>query len=537
MPFEEKSSKLRATRKERTCKADPSPGQRLHLLEQRVAARLPRRGINQADALLSSGPFRLLASVPIYATFNQLVGSRLNRATPSEEDPPPTLELRMATQDVPEAEVDEWWLEHCSIIPPEQLRLLLVAVLGSALSVVSVAFNLFLFVILVKNPHHRASHLVYLTFLAFIDVFLSASYILMFPVNLFMDYFESTLLAAAWWAYMRPVLTVCHIAISASALLITAATMERYLTISRIRSQLQKAHRIAISLMAVGFALVSKAPMYFELEILENGNCTGVTGFSAGISEWSNEEPYKTVYRFYFRNIITVFLPFFLCLYFNAAIVFRLRQQHIGARLFRFATSEHRKNIRSATRMLVLVTCTYIASNVLNIVVSVWEFVDMPSLFTPELRPFYTYSSDLVSVLTVLSSACRLPIYCSCNARIRREVIAHLNCLSNFGRKWKKKNESLPKITRDNIQTLRYCNTGNGLMIFHQSNHGSPVGPKQSTTVGTGIDKVVLSVALARELQRPARGESVRRIISDDTCGIPRSPLLQLYRPPNSHTF
>uniref|UniRef100_A0A1I7ZN74 G_PROTEIN_RECEP_F1_2 domain-containing protein n=1 Tax=Steinernema glaseri TaxID=37863 RepID=A0A1I7ZN74_9BILA len=436
-------------------------------------------------------------------------------------------------------DADEWWQEHCSIIPPEPLRLLLVAVVGSALALLSIAFNLFLFVILIKNSHHRASHLVYLTFLALIDVFLSASYILMFPVNLFMDYFESTLLAAAWWAYMRPMLAFCHVAISASALLITAAAMERYLTISRIRSQLHKSHRVALSLVAVGFALVSKAPMFFEMQVVENGNCTGVTGYRPDIQEWTNTEPYKTVYRFWFRNIITIFLPFFMCLYFNVAIVLRLRQQHIGARLFRFATSEHRKNIRSATRMLVLVTCTYIGSNVLNVVVSVWEFIDMESLYTPEIRPFYTYSSDLVSVLTVLSSTCRLPIYCSCNARIRREVVAHLDCLSNFSRKWKKKNEALPKITRDNIQTLRYCNTGNGLMIFHPHHQSSPVGPKQSTCVGTGIDKIVLSVALSRDLKQPLNGEAsvVRRLTSNDERSTLKEPPAQSRRPPSSHTF
>ncbi|TKR80531.1 hypothetical protein L596_014593 [Steinernema carpocapsae] len=417
-------------------------------------------------------------------------------------------------------ERDQWWEEHCSIIPPETFRLILVALVGSALSIVSIAFNLFLFVILIKNPHHRASHLVYLTFLALIDVFLSASYILMFPINLFMDYFGSTLLAAAWWAYMRPMLAFCHVAISASALLITAATMERYLTISRIRSQLRKSHRIIISLIAVGFALVSKTPLYFEVEILTNGNCTGVTKFYADMTQWSKEEPYNTAYRFWFRNTVSIFLPFFLCLFFNAQIVIRLRQQHVGARLFRFATSEHRKNIRSATRMLVLVTCTYLASNLLNVIVSAWEFIDRESLLDPEMRPFYTYTADLVSVLTVLSGACRLPIYCSCNVRIRREVVAHLDCFLRFNRAWKKKNVSLPKLNRDDIQTLRYCNSGNGLMVLHQGENTTTFfGPKQSSCIGTGLDKIVLSVAIARELKdssaKSSETETVRRVMSN----------------------
>lgn len=73
-----------------------------------------------------------------------------------------------------------------------------------------------------------------------------------------------------------------------------------------------------------------------------NGNCTGVTEYSAILAEWADEEPYKTYYRFWFRTVITVFLPFMLLVYCNVRIVHRLREQHLAARLFRFATSEHR---------------------------------------------------------------------------------------------------------------------------------------------------------------------------------------------------
>uniref|UniRef100_A0A0M3IQG4 G-protein coupled receptors family 1 profile domain-containing protein n=1 Tax=Ascaris lumbricoides TaxID=6252 RepID=A0A0M3IQG4_ASCLU len=40
-------------------------------------------------------------------------------------------------------------------------------------------------------------------------------------------------------------------------------------------------------------------------------------------------------------------------------------------------TCNFQKNIRSATRMLVLVSCTYLASNVLNVIISAWEFIDV----------------------------------------------------------------------------------------------------------------------------------------------------------------
>ncbi|KHN79207.1 hypothetical protein Tcan_11933 [Toxocara canis] len=287
----------------------------------------------------------------------------------------------------------------------------------------------------------------------------SASYILLFPVNLFMDYFESELLAYAWWAYMRPMLALCHVAISTSALLIVAAAFERYLTISRIRIQFHRDHRIVISVVALVFALLCKAPLYFELEVVANENCTGVTEHKAVVAEWTEDEPYKTFYRFWFRNVITIFLPFVLLFYFNIQIVARLRRQHQGARLFRFATSEHRKNIRAATRMLVLVSCTYLASNILNVIVSAWEFIDVVWL------------------------------------RLQNLLYAHKKVSGNS------KSEKVFQ------QTMRYCNSGNGLVIYEMSNERNPALGQQcrSKCIGTGLDKVVLSVALGQLATRGSR--------------------------------
>lgn len=40
------------------------------------------------------------------------------------------------------------------------------------------------------------------------------------------------------------------------------------------------------------------------------------------------------------------------------------------------------------------------------------------SLYTNEIRPFYTYATDLVSILTVIACATRLPIYYACNVSV-----------------------------------------------------------------------------------------------------------------------
>ncbi|EPB66497.1 hypothetical protein ANCCEY_14412 [Ancylostoma ceylanicum] len=239
--------------------------------------------------------------------------------------------------------------------------------------------------------------------------------------------------------------------------------------------------------------------------VVPNGNCTGVTSLTAIVSEFSEKEPYKSVYKFWFRSIITIVLPFILCFYLNFGIIRRLRIQHQGAKLFRFATSEHRKNIRSATLMLVFVTCTYLGSNLLNVIVYTWELIDKESLMTDELRPFYTLSSDLVSLLTVLASACRLPIYIACNARIRCEVLDALN----------------------NCVLFRTENDEKDLQDLYNYNDeiAPPINKKGETrvrSIGTGLDRIVLSVAMGsmgamgnRNLTVPSFGAGAQLLEED----------------------
>ncbi|MFH4980713.1 hypothetical protein AB6A40_007422 [Gnathostoma spinigerum] len=164
-------------------------------------------------------------------------------------------------------EGDSWWEEHCSVISPEPERLIIVGFIGSILATVSAIFNAFLFYSLLSIPSTLHCHLLYLTLLAFFDTFLSGSYILLFPVNVFMDFFESEFLTHCWYAYLRIMLAACHVAISTSALLITTAAFERYLIIVHRRFQFRESHRIMISALTLIFALICKAPMYFEVEV------------------------------------------------------------------------------------------------------------------------------------------------------------------------------------------------------------------------------------------------------------------------------
>jgi hypothetical protein len=105
---------------------------------------------------------------------------------------------------------DEWWEEHCSVIAPEALRFILVGILGTGIATISLVFNTVLFIVLISNAHHRRTHFIYLIFMALIDTFLSASYILLFSVNIITDSYEIEFLATMWWFYLRMMLVVSH---------------------------------------------------------------------------------------------------------------------------------------------------------------------------------------------------------------------------------------------------------------------------------------------------------------------------------------
>ncbi|GMT14747.1 hypothetical protein PFISCL1PPCAC_6044, partial [Pristionchus fissidentatus] len=383
------------------------------------------------------------------------------------------------------------WEDHCSVIPPERSRLYLIG-LGSVVASFSVLSNLFLFIVLIRTRRHLNSPFLYLISLSLADIFLSGAYILLFLVNMLMDEWESSLLSSFWWSYMPYVLVLSHLAITASAFLIVAAAAERYVTISKMSSEFSTSQRLSIVFIAFSIAIVGKLPMAFEVEVVKNDNCTGVTEWTADVAQFSNDEPYASMYKFWFRNLVTVMLPFALLLCLNVAIIRRLHRQHQSAKLFRFGTSTHRRNVRSATLSLICVTCTYLASNLLNVVLNLTEFIDRNFLYEEDVRPLYTMSSDLVSFFTVGASAFRLPIYYVCNAKIKSEVHRFINEFNVFSncRKLGVRN-SHSSTVKYPLSTVRYCNTGNGFVVFES--RGSAQLPRR---VGTRLDRLVLAVAL-----------------------------------------
>lgn len=97
-----------------------------------------------------------------------------------------------------------------------------------------------------------------------------------------MDYWESATLAGLWWSCLRPMYALCQLAISASALLLAAASFERFLSTTTTTMPTNKkgvaaqrrtprfttAFRLRLTGLALLFALAAKGTMFFELEVV-----------------------------------------------------------------------------------------------------------------------------------------------------------------------------------------------------------------------------------------------------------------------------
>uniref|UniRef100_A0AC34RHK0 G-protein coupled receptors family 1 profile domain-containing protein n=1 Tax=Panagrolaimus sp. JU765 TaxID=591449 RepID=A0AC34RHK0_9BILA len=148
----------------------------------------------------------------------------------------------------------------------------------------------------------------------------------------------------------------------------------------------------------MGLSMILRGTEIFEYTLKKNGNCTGLTEYEPVLTDLVNDYFYGTLFRFYARNILTVFVPFALLAYLNTRIVHTLRKQQRSASMFRFGSSEHKLKIRSATRLLVLIVFSYLIANVLNVIITAWEYIDFESTQNATAFEIYEILTDIISV-------------------------------------------------------------------------------------------------------------------------------------------
>lgn len=316
-------------------------------------------------------------------------------------------------------------------------RFFLITICGTIVACIGLINNVLL-VYIFTRPKMIVGQLFYFAVLAAFDILICVSYIMLFPIQNLFDYLEDIHLYEAWNFYLKPIFALSHVSMTVSTYMIVAASAERYLTTSFIlkRNCLPK-HRSLVVFCIFCFCVISKGVVYWELDVVRHPNCTGFAYFSVEPSELARYLPYRRGYVLWFRHLVHVFLPFICLVVLNSAIIKKLKQTakpkllEEAVTLQRsnlaeegrgsgYAVDERKKNIRRATQMLVVIVSTYLVSNVLNVVVTAFENF-YPS-FLRHNEDFYSFATDVVSLLTILTSALRLPTYYVFNKQVRKEI-------------------------------------------------------------------------------------------------------------------
>ncbi len=317
-----------------------------------------------------------------------------------------------------------------------EIKYFLVLVCGTSIAIISALQNVLLLYVLIIRLQFRASHLLYITILALFDILVALGYIAIMSVQVLMEYKRSVLISIVWHGCLRPLFTVSHVATTASTFLIIAATVERFITSARLnRMVFTQKRRIFAAATAIVVACITKGTIFFEFVVIEQ-NCTNQNRYAVTYSPLAMNYWFNTIWMYWTRNITTVFLPFILLAYMNMAIVrakrertTSLRATFVAASMGQKMADESKVELQAATRMLILVVSTYLVANTLNVLITAWEHIDMASI--RQHHKFYTLSADVVSLLTVICTALRLPIYMWCNKWVRKELFLILAAVSS----------------------------------------------------------------------------------------------------------
>ncbi|CAI4224789.1 unnamed protein product [Auanema sp. JU1783] len=312
--------------------------------------------------------------------------------------------------------------------PYHRERFILVAVIGTFVAVINIIENVFLSFMLFTKKSYRSSYMLYLALLAFFDIFIAGAYIPLMSLSHIVDYLHSVVLLRAWFTYMIPMITISHIAMTASSFLMVAASFERYcVTVQSKYTKFLNHHRFKIAASSVFLGVLTKVTHGLEFSITIQEPCVGTMNeYSLELSPLALNETYAAFWKIWIRSVLTILLPFTLLAIMNIRIVLVIQRTEFQfLNVQKLSEAKRKSRVRAATRTLVFVVFTYLLSNVLNVIITIWEYIDYDGL-TQDLAAFYLISVDVVSLLTIFAGALRFPIYMTCQSELRKEFISKL---------------------------------------------------------------------------------------------------------------
>ncbi|CAD5227649.1 unnamed protein product [Bursaphelenchus xylophilus] len=313
-------------------------------------------------------------------------------------------------------------------------KFIFVGLIGATVAVCSIMHNLLLIHTFQTSSTLRKRRLTYLKSVCLCDILTSASYLWIMSGQIYAEYFEWEWLFRAWHHVLNFTFTISNVNICTGSFLLVSATLERYLqSVPRARcakmAKVMAKNRSCGVAMALLLAVIFRGSIFFEIEIYYR-NCPGLAAMGVKLSDLALEPGYNTIWRFWIRRLVTIFLPFFVMAWCNTMIVLSTHKNergHFLRALVLFGAdgkpetpNAPRSRVRAATRMLIAAVTLYLCANFLDVFIATWEYIDSASL--QRLDGFYTIATDVSSLLSVVAAAARLPVYMMTDRFIREEI-------------------------------------------------------------------------------------------------------------------
>ncbi|WKY10134.1 hypothetical protein Q1695_002467 [Nippostrongylus brasiliensis] len=313
-----------------------------------------------------------------------------------------------------------------------EVKIYLIGVFATFIALLSIIFNTFFTLVFLTNPSIRKSSVFYFGVLAVIDTIMAVNYIAVMSIPVYMDYYHYLPIYHLFLSYFRIVLTESNCAMFSSMLLIVLATTERLLRtfngdgILKARRFLEK-HRPTVCAACILAAVAYKLCNYWEIDVLWKPMCEeGFAQYEIIPGPLTAYDDYRFWWMFITRNALDRILPFFVLVAMNYLIIKALKKEYERQTIEPEPSIRNKKpdaraqrgSLRDATRALISIVSMYLMSQSLQVVLTFWETFDRASLESEGLNVIYSYMNDIVSILTLLSSCLRFPVYCSCNRLI-----------------------------------------------------------------------------------------------------------------------
>uniref|UniRef100_A0A0N4Z3I6 G_PROTEIN_RECEP_F1_2 domain-containing protein n=1 Tax=Parastrongyloides trichosuri TaxID=131310 RepID=A0A0N4Z3I6_PARTI len=393
--------------------------------------------------------------------------------------------------------------EECEYMGTDDLhiKIYFIGVFAFSIAIISFIFNSFLTIVFQLNKNLRVTATYYFQILAIFDVFMAVNYVALMVVPVYFDKFQMLWLYNIFIYYVKFLLMEGNVSLFCSMLLLIMATAERcFLSLPGLQdagiNKFMKHNRRLITLIVIIISILYKGITYYELNLLEKENCTDWEKYELAPSNLSMNTAYKFWFIFLTRNIVDRILPFVILIIMNFCIVRQLKKdsnktlQQLQQNSYSnsWNRTSHKKMIRDATRALVAIVSVNIISQTPQIILTTWEIINKASLESEELYSFYSYANDTLSILCLLSSAARLPIYLSSNRPIRIASITTIQKVfpSCFAKKQMNgKNNDLQPIVISHMGSTNKNDLQNGNhdeMVLLPEIHNNHESPQSSIT-------------------------------------------------------